>query len=131
MIILDTCALIFDALSPRDLGKAAKKAIESGEKSKSLYCSDISLWEIAMLIQKKRLDLNCETDVFLQSVLDARQIQVLPINVDIAALTAKETDWLHFDPADRIIAATALYHRAILVTCDKKLQILKELNVVW
>jgi PIN domain len=28
----------------------------------------------------------------------------------------------HFDPADRIIAATAIQHKTALVTCDKKLR---------
>lgn len=53
MILLDTCALVFDALSPEKLGKTAKRTIIAADKAGTLACSDISLWEISMLIQKK------------------------------------------------------------------------------
>lgn len=131
MIILDTCAMVFDALSPHQLSNAAKKVINTAEKSKQLYCCDISLWEVAMLIHKKRLDPGYEIDAFLKDMLKARQIQVLPITVEIATLTATHAGWLHFDPADRIIASTAIYHKAKLVTCDSKLQNLEDVDVVW
>jgi PIN domain nuclease of toxin-antitoxin system len=55
MIVLDTCALIFDALQPARLGPAAKRALETADGAGNLWCSDISWWEIAMLISKGRL----------------------------------------------------------------------------
>ena len=45
MIILDTCALIFDALAPEKLSSKALRAVENGEKQDILACSDISLWK--------------------------------------------------------------------------------------
>jgi len=130
MIILDTCVLIFDALFPDKLSVTAKKAINSGEKKNQLFCSDISLWEIAMLIQKNRLNPGTDTQTFMRLMLDARQIQVLSITLEIAALSASlKTD--HLDPADRIISATAMQHNAKLVTCDKKLHAMSEISVVW
>ena len=50
MILLDTCALIFDALTPERLTPAAAAALDQGEREGNLACADISLWEIAMLI---------------------------------------------------------------------------------
>lgn len=52
MSVLDTCALIFDALAPDKQSKKALRAIEQGKKHGELACCDISLWEIAMLVQK-------------------------------------------------------------------------------
>lgn len=130
MIILDTCAIIFDALTPDKLSVDAKKAILSSEKKSKLFCSDISLWEIAMLIQKNRIDVEMDTKSFLQAVLDARQMQVLSINVDIAALST-QTEFRHFDPADRLIAATAIYYESSLVTCDKHLNNIPNLPIIW
>src|ERR1700722_6431123 len=100
MIVLDTCALIFDALTPGKLTKVAAKAITQAEKKSQLFCSDISLWEIAMLIQKKRIDPGLDTQTFLQILLQSRQIKVLPITPEIAALSAHDARFNHFDPAD-------------------------------
>lgn len=128
MIVLDTCALVFDALTPEKLSKPAKKLINGGGK---LYCCDISLWEVAMLVQKKRLDPGTDVLSFLQWVLQARQIEVLPITAEIASLSVDYLGYNHFDPADRLIAATCLYYQAKLITCDKKLKEIQDIHVVW
>jgi PIN domain nuclease of toxin-antitoxin system len=47
-------------------------------------------------------------------------IRELPVTGDIAILAA-ELEGLHGDPADRIIAATAIAHDAMLMTADDKL----------
>ena len=47
-------------------------------------------------------------------------VRELPLTGDIAILAA-ELDGLNGDPADRIIAATAIAHDATLVTADEKL----------
>ena len=131
MILLDTCALIFDALTPEKLTTKAKKAIELAERQNKLFCCDISLWEIAMLIQKKRLEPGVEASVFLELTLTARQIQVLPITSEIASLSCESELCQQGDPADRLIAATALYHHATLVTSDQKLKNISKLDIIW
>ena len=45
-------------------------------------------------------------------------IQILPTDTEIW-LRAAELDWQHRDPADRIIAATALVHGVPLLTKDE------------
>ena len=50
MIVLDTCAIIWDALDADRLSPKAKDAIELN--ARELIISDISIWEIAMLIKK-------------------------------------------------------------------------------
>lgn len=34
-------------------------------------------------------------------------------------------------PADRLIAATTIYYGAKLIICDKKLQTVKDLEIIW
>ena len=111
--------------------QVAKKAITQAEKKSQLFCSDISLWEIAMLIQKNHLDPGTDTQTFLQTILQARQIEVLPITIEIAALSTSFNNYHHFDPADRIIAATAIEHKAAVISCDKELKKLSTLTVIW
>jgi len=131
MILLDTCALIFDALTPERLSPVALQAIDEGEEKGELACSDISLWEIAMLIAKGRLAPGTDTLTFLKLILAARRVRSLPILPEIAKISADEGLFRHHDPADRIIAATALYYRGRLVTCDERLQAVEGLVIVW
>ena len=130
MVVLDTNALIFDALQPKRLTPRASRAIETASARGDIACSDISLWEIAMLVAKNRLDPGAELTQFLHDMILARGLRVLPITPEIAAL-AQSAQFAHGDPADRIISATALYHQAKLVSADARLRKLKTLEVVW
>ena len=130
MILLDTHVLLFDALEPKRLSLAARKAIEEGIESVSLACSDISFWEIALLIARKRIDPQADAVQFLDKLVHARQLRVLPITPAIAVLSQSD-EFTHGDPADRIIAATALAHRATLISADARLRKLKSVTVRW
>ena len=126
VLVLDTHVLVHDALSPGRLSSRAKRMLES----MPLACSDISLWEIGMLIAKGRLAVAAETEQFLEDVIHARAIRVLPITPRIAAL-AQSRDFLQADPADRIIAATTIAHRAKLLSADDLLRRLTSVEVIW
>lgn len=122
MVILDTNALIFDALAPERLSRGTRQAIEQGQAEAALACCDISLWEIAMLIAKQRLHPGKDTLSFLKLVIAARHLRVLPIVPEIADLSVSLEGVVNPDPADRIIVATAVYHEAALITRDKNLR---------
>ena len=130
MIVLDTHALIYDALTPARLSARARKAIALAFTERGLACSDISLWEIAMLIARKRLDPAMDARQFLDDMIAARDMQVLPITTEIAVL-AQSDMFSHVDPADRLIAATACFYRAPLITSDAKLRKLREITTIW
>jgi PIN domain nuclease of toxin-antitoxin system len=131
VILLDTCTMIFDVLAPEKLSKKAAMELEKGRQSNSLACSDISLWEIAMLISKERLKPAMPPQQFLADVIAANKLRVLPITPAIAFFAAFHADLAHGDPADRIIAATALHHKTPLMTCDAKLRKIPGLKSVW
>jgi PIN domain nuclease of toxin-antitoxin system len=84
-----------------------------------LAISAFSFWELAMLTAKGRLRA-------IQSASEERAkwltegLRELALTGDIAIL-AGELEELHGDPADRIIAATAIAHEAVLVTADATL----------
>lgn len=130
MIVLDTHVLVRDALDPKRLPRAAQDAIAEGQAADELACSDISLWEIAMLVARGRLRVGAEPAAFLEGLIQARALRVLAITPAIAVLAQSDV-FSHGDPADRIVAATALAHRARLVTGDQRLREVKGLSVVW
>jgi len=131
MILLDTCVMIFDALAPERLSQKALRELEKGRQSNALACSDISLWEIAMLMSKGRIKTAMPPRGFLADVVAANRLHVLPIIPEIACQAAYHADFSHGDPADRIIAATALHHKALLLTCDTRLREMKSVRTAW
>jgi PIN domain nuclease of toxin-antitoxin system len=66
---------------------------------------------------------------FLRLVLDARSVRVLQITPEIAAQSVSLG--LHGDPADRLIAATAVVYRATLVTSDERLRGARLVPTLW
>ena len=130
MIVLDTQVIVFDALDPTRLSARARNAVNQAAENRELACSDISLWEIAMLIAKGRLEPGMDANRFLEDLIAARRINVLPITPEIAVLSQAD-GFSHGDPADRLIAATAMFHRARLVTSDAKLRKLRSLAALW
>ncbi|MBI3073183.1 MAG: PIN domain-containing protein [Deltaproteobacteria bacterium] len=76
--------------------------------------SDIVLWEIAKLVELGRVELDLD-DQEVRAAL--RALHVWPIDLDVC-LALREIDFKS-DPADELIAATSLVHRAPLVTRDR------------
>jgi PIN domain nuclease of toxin-antitoxin system len=132
MIICDTQALVFWMDKPEKLSQTANTYLEKGIINKTLACSDISLWEIGMIFSKNRLTLPAGVTIeqYLNTMIKALRLTVLPISPKIAEL-AQSPEFNHGDPADRIIAATAITHNATLLTADGKLQQIKSLKWVW
>jgi PIN domain nuclease of toxin-antitoxin system len=95
---------------------------------KTLGIPAISMWEIAMLAGKKRIDLPVPVLEWLQEALSFDRFTVLPLSPEIAARSGVLP--LHGDPADRHIAATAIEYDCPLATVDtllSQLPVLKSL----
>jgi PIN domain nuclease of toxin-antitoxin system len=128
VVVLDTHVLVYDALEPKRLSARARRALEGAHGP--LAASDISLWEIAMLISKGRLDPGADAASFIEKIVEARSLRILPISPQIAVL-AQADEYAHGDPADRIIAATARAHGTVLVSADAQLRRLRSIKVLW
>ena len=129
MVLLDTNAVLFDALAPHRLSGPALEALESPSGPRAFAVAGISLWEVSMLAQHGRLELPTDTESFLLDVIAARSLTILPVTAKIAALSSALE--LHGDPSDRLIAATAVAHQLQLITSDAKLQAARFLDVIW
>ena len=109
MILLDTCAIIWDALEPHKLPPAVVDAIAEADEKKRLLVSDISWWEIAMLVQKGRLQIGRPAADFMKLFLQSRNVSVIPVSPEIAELSAGFGAALNADPADRIVVFGSFY----------------------
>jgi PIN domain nuclease of toxin-antitoxin system len=132
LTICDTNILLFWADEPSRLSVPARTAVDLGINSGSLACSDISLWEIAMLYSRGRVNnrAGVTSRAYLQDILIGMSMVVMPITAEIAELS-QSTLFTHGDPADRLIGATALAHRSSLITADEKLRTTPCLRCIW
>lgn len=131
MIVLDTHILIWDALEPAKLSQPAKEAIAAANQAGEILVADISLWEIAMLIQKGRIQVSTDVQTFLNLVLQANNIQLVAISPEIAAQSVQLPATINADPADRLIAATAIVKQATLITADHNLRSATQIATIW
>ncbi len=129
MIILDTCAIIWDALEPSKLSSKAKGAIK--RSGNELLICDISIWEISLLIKRKRLLIDENTSDFINLVLQSRSFQVQGITPEIAELSVNFGPEVNNDPVDRLIAATSIVMNAPVITADKNLRDAPVIDVIW
>ena len=108
-------------LQPKELSDDIKHKINLAQENSQLFLSSISLWEIAMLSFKKRINIYEPIKDFLNSITDINGLAIKDISSEIAAESISLMDDFHGDPADRIIVATAKCLGATLLTRDQKI----------
>jgi PIN domain nuclease of toxin-antitoxin system len=126
LIVLDTHAVIWWTADARRLGRAADREITRAER---IGISAISLWEIGLLVRKGKVLVDKPMEDWVADLLALPRVECLPLDQRIA-LRATNLP-MHRDPADRFIVATALEHRARLVTKDRALRAQKLVETVW
>ena len=129
MMVLDTCAVIWDALDTARLSSQATKAIR-GSSDELIIC-DISFWEISMLIKRKRLEVENTASGFITLLLQSRNYHIQEITPEIAELSVNLGPEINNDPADRLIAATSILRNAPVITADQNLIEATLLETIW
>ncbi|MEL6458743.1 MAG: type II toxin-antitoxin system VapC family toxin [Cyanobacteria bacterium J06621_15] len=128
-IVLDTCALIWWSLDPNKLTSAATKACEEMEKNKNGVVPSISIWEIAIKIKNKKLDLGVNFNEYVSCLKKSDVIAIVPIDEDIW-FESVNLEWEHRDPSDRVVVALASINQAPIITADTEIRKFYS-NVIW
>ena len=113
-MILDThilLGIVFEQISI-GMGPAARADLETAWLRGEAAVSAISFWEIEMLVDKNRLELELSTDNLRRNLLKDG-LQEIAVDGVIGIHAASLQDF-HRDPADRIIVATALQEHVLL-----------------
>ena len=121
----DTHALVWAMENDPHLPAAARRVAQ--QTHENAVCG-ISLWEVACLVDKKRLGFSIPLADWMEEVV--RRVTILDINGQIAA-RCYALGKFHGDPADRIIVATALVHGLTIVTKDEKISRHAKVNTLW
>jgi PIN domain nuclease of toxin-antitoxin system len=89
----------------------------------------ITLWELAWLAENGRIQVTGSVESFVRET--ASRVIVEPITPEIAALAVQLPSGFPKDPADRLIAATAMVEGAPLVTADERIRGAKVVQTIW
>ncbi|ABF41637.1 PilT protein-like protein [Candidatus Koribacter versatilis Ellin345] len=129
MIVLDTHVALWAAGARERLSAPATLVIDQRGSVEGAGISAITLVEIAWLLRRGRLSYAGTIDAFLEKLTS--RYAVLPITREIAALSAQFPPEYPPDPTDRLIGATALFHRAPLVTADRLIRASNAVHTIW
>jgi PIN domain nuclease of toxin-antitoxin system len=129
VIVLDTHAWVWFATAPKLLSRRARAAIDAAD---ALGVSVISCWEVALLVERRRLELDLDARTWIRRALAHERVEPLPLDPDTAvdaALLVREG--FHRDPVDRVLYATARSLGAPLVTKDTRIRRFDRAATVW
>jgi len=129
VILLDTHALIWMVAEPKRLSRSATSAIRRAELESGVAISAITLWELASLLTRGRIQAYGTVETSLKLLTEG--IAVKPITPEIAALAAQFPDDYPRDPADRLIGATARALGMQLITRDENIRASQLLQTIW
>ena len=129
MILLDTHVLIWMASDPKRLSRKAREAIRDARQKTGVAIAAITLWELAWLAQNGRIQVVGSVESFVRET--AARVIVQPITPEIAALAVQLPAGFPKDPADRLIAATAIVEGAPPVTADERMRQARVVQTIW
>lgn len=120
-LLLDTHVWIWLMEGDLGLSRSFQQAVDRAKKYDGNLISAISVWELGMLVEKKRLELAKDPLDWAEQSLHFKGMRLVPITPRIAIQSTRLPGNLHADPADRLLVASAFEENAVLVTCDAKL----------
>jgi PIN domain nuclease of toxin-antitoxin system len=126
-LLLDTHIWVWNHLEPWKISSEVNRMLAASENE--LWLSPVSVWELIVLLEKKRLELDRELHEWVERSKRELMLREAPLSWEVA-------DELRFtilkqrDPADRFLVATAKVYDLTLVTADEHLVSVPGLRVL-
>lgn len=125
--LLDTHIWLWMFREPYKLSSVVHQAVT--EPTNDCYLSPISIWEVMILLEKKRISFQEDFAVWYARTVQDMQLR----EANLTWHVAHEMRYIlpnHKDPADRFLAATAIAFDLTLVTADQKMLDIPGLKVL-
>jgi PIN domain nuclease of toxin-antitoxin system len=126
-LLLDTHIWIWSQLEPWRITSEVTK--ELGDPRNELWLSPVSIWELVLLVEKKRIEMKADMGEWVQQSVRELDLQEAPFNSAVAH-ELRFTLLGYRDPGDRFLVATAKIYGLTLVTADLRLQQVPDLQLL-
>jgi PIN domain nuclease of toxin-antitoxin system len=120
-LVLDTHVWIWLVQGDPTLAPETRDMIRAAANTGNLRIAAITLWEVAVLASRGRIELSEQTLPWLEDAVARSGTVVEPLTPRVAAESCQLPGSFHRDPADRIIVATSRLTRAALMTRDRSI----------
>jgi PIN domain nuclease of toxin-antitoxin system len=120
MIVLDTHIWVWWTHGSEQLTESQIETIQLHERD-VIGVSVISCWEVAKLVEYRRLQVPHPLREWFEQALSYPGIHLLELTPEIVIESTTLPGEFHRDPADQIIVATARVYNCALVTADRKI----------
>jgi PIN domain nuclease of toxin-antitoxin system len=126
-LLLDTHIWIWTHLAPWKITSNVTQ--ELGDPQNELWLSPVSIWELVLLVEKKKIELHRDMGEWVRQSMQELDLQEAPFT----SVVASELRFIHLgygDPGDRFLVATARTYNLTLVTADEKLHKIPDLQLL-
>jgi PIN domain nuclease of toxin-antitoxin system len=120
--ILDTHVWVWWMLGDSRLPARERAALDALPSGSRPGLCDISLWEVALLVQSGRLRLEDDLQTWLGIAASPATVELLPITAAVVLEMNRLPASFHQDPADRLIVASARAAERPLATHDARIR---------
>ncbi len=127
-LLLDTHVWIW--ISIESEGLLSQRAARVLEEVRQKWISIISCWELAKLVEKRRISFSIPTLTWIRRSLQENNVRVAELTPEIA-VESTLLDGFHKDPADQIIVATSRVLRMPVLTSDTRILDFSKVESIW
>ena len=120
--VLDTHIWVWWMLGDSKLKGSKREYLDALPPGNRPVLSDISLWEVGMLVEMGRLDIGGDIESWLEIAASPATVSLQPVTPAIIAEMNRLPSGFHRDPANRLIVATARVLGKPLATVDDKIR---------
>jgi len=119
--LLDTHVLLWWFEQPKHLSPAQRRVLNKAGEARAVGVSDVTLWEVALLLERDRIRLAMPLDEWLARATAAPLVERCGMSPSIAREMIDLTGTRDWDPADRVLVATARVLGVPLLTSDSRI----------
>jgi PIN domain nuclease of toxin-antitoxin system len=122
-LLLDTHIVLWLNSGDERLGEATRRTIDTAWKAGGrILLSSVSVWEIAILVDKGFIELDLPVIEWVERFLDRPGVEAVALDHATAARAYSLHHLEHRDPADRLLIASAIGLGCPLVTNDDRIR---------
>jgi PIN domain nuclease of toxin-antitoxin system len=100
------------------------------KEAKRKWISAISCWELAKLVERRRIGFSMPTLSWITRSLNEMDISIADLSPEIA-VESTQLKGFHKDPADQIIVATCRVLGIPLLTSDRRILDFPDIKTIW